>query len=367
MPNKPGRLLADGRPILPASLGNSIFTASVTPGISLEALSAPKTGPEPGLNRAAIGQRRLRAILAGARKAIVLGIGGGGDVVGALGSALLCRDHGLEVVLGGVSWERLPIDPNPGPRPLSEIVGARPLADHVVLAGPQTRTRDGALFAEAHMAELLGEETLLVDIHAGPRAVASSLAAAAAELGADLLLCVDVGGDVLGNGTEPGLASPLCDAVMLAASARLERSGTQTVGAVFGPCCDGELTPRELLERLATLAAAGGLIGAHGLTPAETDELERAVKSVPTEASAQAIRCARGELGTTTIRQGRRTVPLSPLGALTFYFSPTVAVETVGKLANAAFDTDSLEHANDALHDLGVRTELDFERSFQEA
>jgi hypothetical protein len=297
----------------------------------------------------------------------VLGIGGGGDVVGALATALLCRDLGLEVVLGGVAWERLPIDSDPGPRPVSEIVGAQPLADHVVLAGPDTRTSSGAPFAEARMAEFLGEETLLVDIHEGPRAVASSLAVATAALGADVVVCLDVGGDVLANGTEPGLASPLCDAVMLAASVHLERGGVRTVGAVFGPCCDGELTPEELLERLAALAAGGGLIGTRALTPAVTDELERAVKLVPTEASAQAIRCARGEVGATKIRRGRRTVWLSPFGALTFYFSPTVAVETVAELARAVFDADSLEHANDVLHELGVRTELDFERSFTEA
>ena len=306
-------------------------------------------------------------MLTGARKAIVLGIGGGGDIVGALATALLCRDFGLDVVLGGVAWERLPIDADPGPRPVREILGARPLADHVVLAGPETRTIAGAPFAEARMAEFLGEETLLVDIHDGPRAVASSLATVATKLEADLVVCLDVGGDVLGNGSEPGLASPLCDAVMLAAAVRLERAGVRTIGAVFGPCCDGELTPEELVERLAALAASGGLIGTHGLTPAVTDELERAVQVVPTEASAQAVRCARGEFGPTTIRRGRRTVQLSPLGALTFYFSPTVAVETVSKLARAAFDAESLEHANDVLHSLGVRTELDFERSFTEA
>ena len=47
-------------------------------------------------------------------------------------------------------------------------------------------------------------------------AVADGLEQAGATLGADLLAFVDVGGDVLGTGTEPGLASPLCDAVMLA-------------------------------------------------------------------------------------------------------------------------------------------------------
>ena len=51
-------------------------------------------------------------------------------------------------------------------------------------------------------------------------AIADGMAAAASELGVDLVVCVDVGGDVLGHGTEPGLASPLCDAVMLAAAAQ---------------------------------------------------------------------------------------------------------------------------------------------------
>jgi hypothetical protein len=103
------------------------------------------------------------------------------------------------------------------------------------------------------------------------------------------------------------------------------------------------------------------------LTPAVVDELERAVALVPTEASAQAMRCARGEFGVTTIRRGRRTVHLSPLGALTFYFDPAVAVESVATLAKAVFDADDLDHANDILHGLGVQTELDFERALTEA
>jgi hypothetical protein len=288
-------------------------------------------------------------------------------VVGALATAHLCRQLGAEVVLGGVAWERLPIDPYPGPRALSEILNARPLAGHVVAAGPDTRTTAGASFAEAHMARLLGEETLLVDILPGPEAVAASLAEAASLLGADLVIGVDVGGDVLGNGSEEGLASPLCDAVMLAAASRLPRLGVPAVGAVFGPCCDGELTINEILDRLAALAADGGLLGAWGMTPDVVAELESAVREVPTEASAQAIRCARGETGTAKIRRGRRSVELSPIGALTFYFDPERAVAGVAQLARAVDDASSLEEANEILHAQGVMTELDFERSWTEA
>jgi hypothetical protein len=284
--------------------------------------------------------------------------------VGALAAARLCQQHGCEVVLGGVAWERMPIDPQPGPRPVAQILDARPLSDCVVLAGPQTRTAGGATFAEAHMAGLLGEETLLVDITGGPKKVASGLAEAARILEADLVVGVDVGGDVLGDGSEPGLASPLCDAVMLAAADHLTKRGVPALGALFGPCCDGELTIEELLDRLAVLAAGGGLLGTVGPDPAVVDELEKAVASIPTEASAQAVRCARGEIGSTTIRGGRRTVMLSPIGALTFYFDPPIALATAAPLARAVADAEDLESANDVLHEIGVATELDFERSW---
>jgi len=293
----------------------------------------------------------------------VLGIGGGGDVVGALASALLCERLGTPAVLGGMTWERRPIDPEPGPRTAAEIVDARPLGTGVMLAGPTTRTTGGAVFAESHMARLRGEATVLVDPGPGPRAVADGLATACAELDTDLVMLVDVGGDVLGNGREPALASPLCDAVMLAAGVHLQRRGDRVLAAVFGPGCDGELTADELLDRLARLAAAGGLLGVESLTPAVADELERACAEIPTEASAQAVRCARGELGVTAIRGGRREVTLAPLGAMTFYFDPTSAVSSVARLAEAVLDAESLEQANEVLHRLGVRTELDYERS----
>jgi hypothetical protein len=308
-------------------------------------------------------------LLSRSRRPLVLGIGGGGDVVGALATAEVCRLHGAEPVVGGVTWERRPIDSQPGPRAEAEIEGARPLAPGVLAASPGTRVREsGVLFAESRMAELLNEETILVDATLGPSQLADGLAAAAAALGADLIVFVDVGGDALAHGDEPGLASPLCDAIMLAAAARLaERaaaggSSPAVLGGIFGIGCDGELTPSEVLARLAEVGAAGGLAGARGLTPAIAQRLEEAVRVVPTEASAQAVRCFRGEIGHAEIRSGRRTVELSPAGALSFYFDPLAALRSAARLAAAVIDARDLDDANDILHGLGVRTELDYER-----
>ncbi|MBX5470524.1 MAG: DUF1152 domain-containing protein [Thermoleophilaceae bacterium] len=309
------------------------------------------------------------AMLTSARRPLVVGIGGGGDVVGALATAEACRIyHGAEFVVGGVTWERRPIDPQPGPRRLEEAQGVEQIAPGVALAGPDAGVPDaGVTFAEGHMARFLGERTLLVDPNGGPAAVADALGAAADALGCDLVVLLDVGGDALAHGGEPGLGSPLCDALLIAAGARAQALGLPVLGAIFGAGCDGELTPGEVLERVSEVAAAGGLAGVRGLTEPVAARLEQAVRAVPTEASAQALRCFRGERGDATIRGGARRVELSPLGATTFYFDLERALGSAARLARAVHDAASLEHANDLLHELGVRTELDLERELAAA
>jgi len=283
-------------------------------------------------------------------------------VVGALAAARLCQSFGAEFRLGGVAWERFPIDPYPGPRSLDQIRGGKHLGPAAVLADENTTTPEGVPFSESRMAAFICSETVLLDVTPGSAAVAESIAGAAKILGCDLCLLVDVGGDVLAQGDEPGLASPLCDAVMLAAAGHLAEK-LPTVAAVFGAGCDGELTPDEVLERVGELARAGALLGAWGLTPAVAEQIEAAARSVPTEASLMAVRCARGESGTARIRSGKRTVQLTPLGALTFFFDPVLAVREVAPLARAVAEAATLEAAQEVLTRGGVRTELDLERA----
>jgi hypothetical protein len=304
------------------------------------------------------------ALLRAARRPLIIGIGGGGDVVGALASAELSRLYdGAEPLVGGLTWERRPIDPVPGPRRFDEIEGGSLLAPGVMLAGPRTRVRGrNVYFAESRMAAFLDRPTLLVAIDQGPAAVAAALRHALAELHGDLLLFIDVGGDVLAQGNEPGLRSPLCDAVLLAAARRLAVAGMPVLLGVFGAGCDAELSSQEVLARVAEVAAAGGWCGARGLTDAVATRLEGAIELVPTEASAQAVRAFRGACGAVTIRGGKRTFELSPIAATTFYLDVELTYHSVGRLAQAVAGADSLEAANRALGALGVRTELDLER-----
>ena len=298
---------------------------------------------------------------AGAARVLSVGIGGGGDVVGALATAAHAGAVGVPSIVGGITWERRPIDPLPGPRQLSELFGAERLNDCVALAGPDTSGPGDVRFAESHMARFLGERTVLVDPNPGARAIADGLRDAAERLGCDLIALVDVGGDALAHGDEPGLSSPLADALMLAAGQHLQRDGLRVIAGVFGAGCDAELTPAEVLQRLSEVAGRGGWLSTCGLSPDAVTRLEAAVAEVPTEASAMALRCARGHTGRTTIRRGRRSLELSPVGALTFYVDPTIALATAARLADAVVDAPSLEEANAILHRLGVRSELDYE------
>ncbi len=289
-------------------------------------------------------------------------MGGGGDVVGALAVTDLFRGLKTDWVLGGVAWERSPIDPRPGPRSLEEIRGGKPCGSAAILTEGSTTTLDGVELSESRMAAHLGRPVLLIDITGGPQALASGLTEAATELECDAIVLLDVGGDMLAHGDEPGLASPLCDAIVLAAGLFLARS-TEVIGAVYGPGCDGELTPDEVLQRITELQSAGALLGAWGLTPQACELVESAAEVVPTEASLNAVRCARGERGEVKIRGGRRTVQLTPMGALTFFFDPVAAAKSAVPLATAVAPAGGLEEAHGALAAMGVRTELDLERA----
>src|SRR6476646_5241068 len=188
--------------------------------------------------------------LATAKRPLVIGVGGGGDVVGALAVAEHCRlFHGANPIVGGVTWERSVVDPEPGPRRSDEIEHGLEIAPGVLAASGETVIRSsGVRFAESRVAGMLGVQTVLVDVNIGPAAIADGLQAAVEAMGCDLVVFLDVGGDALAHGDEPGL------------------------------------------------------------------------ETVPTEASAQAVRAFRGVSGDVPIRDGRRTVRLSPLSAVTFFF-----------------------------------------------
>jgi len=309
----------------------------------------------------------LEDIIRASKHALIIGVGGGGDVVGALAAARFLEFCGLRFTLGGLSWERNVYDPIPGPRKLSETNNVKALHEFAWLGNAQSQTSTGVPFAEAKMAAVIEREVLLVDINGGVTGVVDGLEVAMEKLHTDLLVGLDVGGDSLAEGHEPGLRSPLADSIVLAAFAELEKRGHQTIWGVFGYGSDGELSVDEIEIALSKLAAANGLLGAWSLTPKVAAELEEVIKTVPTEASAIPVKCFRGAWGNNDIRRGERQVKLTPLTALTFFMSTTKLYDTLARPAQAVRHSSSLDEANDALHAIGIRTELDYERRYYQA
>lgn len=304
------------------------------------------------------------AIVHNATKAVVLGVGGGGDIVGTIPTARFLELFGISCVLGGLSWERFVYDPQPGTRSLDDVTHVQPLAPTVWLANAETATTRGVRFAESDMAALYETDTLLVDLSQGVPGVVAGLRAAMQALEADLLVGIDVGGDSLAAGHESGLRSPLADAMMLAAFNQLQDE-FPCIWGVFGYGSDAELTPAEIDQALSRAAEHGGLLGSWGMTSAITAELQHVITHVRTEASAIAVECAHGAIGSKAIRDGTRTVPLSPVCTVTFYLSPGVLYEHVALLARVVNDAPTLEQASTILLDMGVRSEYAFELEMQ--
>lgn len=306
--------------------------------------------------------KSLEALVDESSFALVIGIGGGGDVVGTLPTSRYLRWLGLKTMVGGLTWERYVVDPEPGPRRMDEIVNIELLSETVGLADASTRTKKGIRFTESIVAEVLNERTMLIDLNLGVQGVISGLRRAMRKLGADLFVGIDVGGDVLAEGTEQGLHSMLADSMMLAAMVNLE---APAVLGVLGYGSDGELGFERLSENISRVASYGGFLGARGLTPEDLTMLDEVIAKTKTEATALAVAAARGKSGEVEIRGGYRKVLLTPASAITFYFDPLVVFERISRVAKELVQTKSLDEAQEVLERLGVPSELTFERNYE--
>ncbi len=294
------------------------------------------------------------------RNVLVVGVGGGGDVVGAIHVMHWVKVLGArKCFLGSVVWERFVIDPEPGPVPLECLRNARVVDGYAIVTGESYAVRGGRVFKPqaVNVAKALGIEVACFDASKGAVGLSRGFESFARDFGVDLIVGVDVGGDILASGDEDNLWSPLLDSVSLAA---LYRCSVATATAVHCPGCDGELTPEQVLKRVSEVAARGGLLCVIGISRCCTGDLERALSEAVTEASRAGYSAFRGVYGTFEMRCGSRKLTITPLSTVT-YVMDTEVVYSLSKLAQAVRDTSSIWEARDALNRLGVPTELDLE------
>jgi hypothetical protein len=135
------------------------------------------------------------------------------------------------------------------------------------------------------------------------------LAEQVAANGADAVWLIDVGGDVVARGDEPGLRSPLADGLALAACVGLD---VPVEVLTAGPGLDGELSGAEVIARVEAL-------GGHRRARLAAEQIEWTLDVLgwhPSEATALLAAAALGVRGRVEIRDSGTSVGLTDRSAV---------------------------------------------------
>lgn len=277
--------------------------------------------------------------------------GGGGDAVAILlAQRLLAPGESGPPAIATCAWERLIVDPAPGPRSPEGFTGLR---DHIgvfeILADsdtvPPRRSMLPRLVRES------GARVFLLDLSEGVHAMARQLLAAATVIRADRIVVVDSGGDAIATGAEPSLKSPLADAMGIASAIA---TGLPVELAVIGPGADGELSEAEVLARFEELSAR--FVGP--VDAGDAARLTGVMRWHPTEASAIVGAAAQGHRPVVAMRRGGQPFVISDHTAGVWVVEPAIESLPLAQLVTTA---PSLEEAAAMMGRVSV-DELDFER-----
>jgi hypothetical protein len=145
---------------------------------------------------------------------------------------------------------------------------------------------------------------LLLDPSGGAQGLAEHITAAASYFGADQLALVDVGGDVLTDGTDPGLRSPLADQLALAACIAMD---IPTRVIIAGPGLDGELPTDVITHRLNNLSAESLPV----VSESDVARVTHVFRWHPSEASGLLAAAASGHRGRVEVRDAGDHVDLT--------------------------------------------------------
>ncbi len=312
----------------------------------------------------------LKRLLGIEGNVLLIGAGGGGDIAGAMHTGFLLEYDNIKYILCALVWERLSIDPNPGPVPLNAFHNCRRISSLLIEVNENTYVKRGeSLFTPQIVNVLRALRELKVDTRGivfDPYAplgdVAKELERFCKENNIDTVIIVDSGGDILTNGTEETVLSPLADTFTLCLGRELANAGLKVVVGVYGPGCDGEIPRDELIHRFSVLAASRHFLTFIGMTPDIADKMEHVLRHVHTEASRLPLRAYRGEEGVVKIRRGERSVKLDILCAGTYYITIEGACQ-INTLTRYIDRSHTIVLARQALNSHGVVTELDIEEA----
>lgn len=182
--------------------------------------------------------------------------------------------------------------------------------------------------------------------------MAAQISAAAAYFYADDLALIDVGGDALTDGSDPGLRSPLADQLALAACVR---TGLPSQLVIAAPGIDGELSRSTILARLNRLGADQ----LADLTAIDLAPVRAVFNWHPSEASGLLAAAAAGRRGRVEVRDAGDQIELTSATPTLFAMSAKEALWITP--AVQLTDSQSLEDADTAVRAVTGISEIRYE------
>ncbi|MER5968374.1 DUF1152 domain-containing protein [Streptomyces sp. NPDC002055] len=281
---------------------------------------------------------------------LIVAAGGGGDAVtAAMLAATLYSDDDQTVILT-YAWDRLLVDPVPGPRGAHDFTGLDRITPTVSAVPAEARPIAPAGSTLPRLAAELPHTFALLDPHQGALGVTRQLEELVSHLEPESIDLLDVGGDILARGNEPTLKSPLADALTLAATCQVSAPVRLLIA---GPGLDGELSPDALRPLLGPAV--------HALTAKEVEPISAVLEWHPSEATAMLAATARGVRGTCEVRDAGLPVPLTDEGPRVHEVDLD---EALGRntLARAIMATASLDEVEAYSREICGFSEIDYER-----
>jgi hypothetical protein len=290
-------------------------------------------------------------------QALYVAAGGGGDAIGALLADTVVDSDNRPAVLTW-SWDRLVVNPLPGPRDPTRFRYLVPYGQHNWRLTAGIEESWPGTSPLPRLVQVVPATLFLLD----PRESVAGIRRQVIELiemrDVARVVIVDVGGDILAEGTEPQLRSPLGDAIALAACAELS---VPVDVIVTGPGLDGELTETQVITTLRELnATLVGQVAAAAAAP-----YSGIFEWHSSETTGLLCATAAGVRGIAWIRPNGTRLTLTDHGP-EVWTTPAAAVLARNRTARLVVDTRSFADAEDAVRRAFGRTELDDERRLAE-
>ncbi|MFJ2513824.1 DUF1152 domain-containing protein [Streptomyces griseoviridis] len=282
---------------------------------------------------------------------LIVAAGGGGDAVAAaMLNAALYGDEDQAVILT-YAWDRLLIDPVPGPRGPDDFTGLEPLTPTVWKVPAEARPIAPTGSTLPRLAAELPHTFALIDPRHGAEGVTRQLEDLVTQLQPTSIDLLDVGGDVLARGDEPTLKSPLADSLTLAACGQVNAPIRLLVA---GPGLDGELSHEDLQGMLGTLV--------HTFTARDAEPTSAVLEWHPSEATGMLAAAARGVRGTCEVRDAGLPIPLTDESPTVHEVDLDEALSR-NELARAIMSTTTLDQAEALSREVCGFSEIDYERN----